>query len=72
MSLWNKIDILRKDNGFRKKISTIIEDGSKQIDNKTVKYYHYKVNIYIISDSSVRFEENNLHILNCMQDIFAE
>ncbi|KAE9539861.1 hypothetical protein AGLY_005113 [Aphis glycines] len=48
--------------------------GSKQPENTSVKD-HYKVNIYnavldnIINDMNVRFEENDLHILNCMQDI---
>ncbi|KAE9543892.1 hypothetical protein AGLY_001870 [Aphis glycines] len=72
MSITNILSKYLQNNS--KKNPAKLGGGSKQPENTSVKD-HYKVNIYyavldnIINDMNVRFEENDLHILNCMQDI---
>ncbi|XP_026811042.1 zinc finger MYM-type protein 1-like [Rhopalosiphum maidis] len=78
---WNEVDILRKQYNVsspilprKQKIPAKLGGGLKEVENTTINK-HYKINIYfavldnIINDMSERFEENNLYILNCMQDI---
>jgi len=78
---WNEVDILRKKYHVsspilprKQKISFKIGGGLKDVENMTINKHH-KINIYfaildnIINDMTERFEENNLYVLNCMQDI---
>ncbi|KAL4098362.1 hypothetical protein QTP88_022991 [Uroleucon formosanum] len=78
---WNEVDILRKQYNVsspilprKQKIPAKLGGGLKEVEN-TIINKHYKINIYfavldnIINDMGERFEENNLYVLNCMQDI---
>lgn len=78
---WNEVDILRKQYNVsspilprKQKIPAKLGGGLKEVENTTINK-HYKINIYfavldnIINDMGERFEENNLYVLNCMQDI---
>ncbi|KAL4148283.1 hypothetical protein QTP88_002559 [Uroleucon formosanum] len=78
---WNDVDILRKQYNVsspilprKQKIPAKLGGGLKEVENTTINK-HYKINIYfavldnIINDMGERFEENNLYVLNCMQDI---
>lgn len=78
---WNEVDILRKQYNVsspilprKQKIPAKLGGGLKEVENTTINK-HYKINIYfavldnIINDMGERFEEDNLYVLNCMQDI---
>ncbi|KAL4091238.1 hypothetical protein QTP88_025960 [Uroleucon formosanum] len=78
---WNEVDILRKQYNVsspilprKQKIPAKLGGGLKEVEN-TIINKHYKINIYfavldnIINGMGERFEENNLYVLNCMQDI---
>lgn len=78
---WKEVDILRKKYFIsfpilprKQKVPAKFGGGLKEIENTNINE-HYKINIYfavldnIINDMHARFEENNLYVLNCMQDI---
>ncbi|KAL4148362.1 hypothetical protein QTP88_002626 [Uroleucon formosanum] len=78
---WNEVDILRKQYNVsspilprKQKIPAKLGGGLKEVENTTINK-HYKIYIFfavldnIINDMGERFEENNLYVLNCMQDI---
>ncbi|XP_022168058.1 zinc finger MYM-type protein 1-like [Myzus persicae] len=81
--IWSKANVMRIDNEIcspilsrKSKVPKKLGGGLKQNENCNVKD-HYKINIYfqvldtIISDMKERFKENDIHILNCMQDIIV-
>jgi len=60
----------------KNKVPLKLSGGLKQNENCNVRD-HYKINIYfqvldtIINDMKERFKENDIHILNCLQDIIV-